>query len=93
MSPFASAERQAYTLSHERVHVLQYDQSFLFWGEPLEVWLAEEIPSARGVLRHLEFNLPVLAAVAGLGFYVWGDHDEQPWEDEAMYLGRTRRWD
>ena len=91
--PFASAERQAYTLSHERVHVLQYDQSFLFWGGPLEAWLAREIPSARGVLQHFEFNLPVLATAAGLGFYVWTEHDEQPWEHEAMYLGRTRRWD
>jgi hypothetical protein len=87
----ADRERAAYVLAHERVHVLQYDQSYLMWGGPLEGWLARRYPGLRGVLERLEFNLPVLATAAVLGFVVWPEHDRQPWEQEAIYLGRTGR--
>ena len=39
--------------------------------------------------HHLELNLAGLTA-AGIGFLVWRDHELQPWEQEAMYLGRAR---
>lgn len=87
----ADSERAAYVLAHEQVHILQYDQSFLMWGGPVEGWLARRYPALRGVLERLEFNLPVLAAAAMLGFFVWEEHDRQPWEQEAIYLGRTGR--
>lgn len=89
-SPSSSQAREAYVLAHEQVHILQYDQSFLSLGDPLENWLARRFPSLRGILDHLQFNAPVLATTAILGFYVWKRHDQQLWEKEAVYLGRTR---
>lgn len=88
--PSSSPERDAYVLAHEQVHILQYDQSFLSLGDPLENWLAHRFPSLRGTLEQLQFNAPVLATTAVLGFYVWKRHDQQLWEKEAIYLGRTR---
>lgn len=89
-SPSASPERKGYVLAHEQVHILQYDQSFLSWGDPFEVWLARRFPSLRATLEYLEFNAPVLATAALVSVFVWEEHGEQPWEKEAIYLGRTR---
>lgn len=86
----ARPERVSYVLAHEKVHILQYDQSFLSWGDPIEGWLARRYPSLRGPLGYLDFNLAPLALAAVLGFYVWEDHDDQWWEREAIYLGRAR---
>lgn len=86
----SGGERDEYVLAHEQVHILQYDQSFLSLGDPLENWLARRFPSLRGILDQLQFNAPVLATTAVLGFYVWKRHDQQLWEKEAIYLGRTR---
>jgi hypothetical protein len=83
-------ERREYMYAHEQTHVLQYDQTFLSWGGPFEEWVAEKVPGLRGTLRHLEFNLPVLAGAAAAVFFVWREHADQPWEREAIYLGRTR---
>jgi len=91
-TPGSDPERSSYTLSHELVHVLQFDQSFLFLGEPLEAWVAQRFPATRGLFRRFEFNLPILTTALVTGHTVWEDHDAQPWEKEAMYLGRTRRW-
>lgn len=85
----ATPDSRAYILAHEQVHILQYDQSFLSWGDPFEGWLAGRVPWARVALGHFEFNVPVLATAAALGFFVW-EHNVQPWEAEAMYLSRTR---
>lgn len=86
----ASPERQAYVLAHEQVHILQYDQSFLSWGGPYEELIGRQHPVLGGVLDRAEFNLPILASALLLALLVWEQHDEQPWEKEAMYLGRTR---
>jgi len=83
-------DRDAYVFAHEKVHILQYDQSFLSWGSPLEGWVAQRIPALRPTLSRFEFNLPVLATAALLGFTVWERHADQPWEWEAIYLARTR---
>lgn len=89
-TPGRDPERDDYVLVHERVHVLQYDQSFLSWGAPLEDWTATRFPKLERPLQYMEFNIPVLATAAFLGFFVWKEHDQQLWEREAMYLGRTR---
>jgi hypothetical protein len=83
-------ERREYMYAHEQVHVLQFDQTFLSWGGPLEEWVADRVPGLRRTLHRLEFNLPVLVAAAGLVWFVWREHDDQPWEREAIYLARTR---
>lgn len=88
--PTSSEERNTYVLAHEQVHILQYDQSFLSLGDPFEDWLARRFPALRGTLDKLQFNAPVLATTAVLGFYVWKEHNQQLWEMEAVYLGRTR---
>jgi hypothetical protein len=71
-------DRVAYVLAHERVHVLQYDHSFLAWGDPFEGWLAQRFPSLRGTLDRLEFNVPVLATTILLSILVWEEHADQP---------------
>lgn len=83
-------DRRAYVLAHERVHVLQYDQSFLLWGDPLESWFGQRFPALEAPLRHLEFNLVSLGAAVLLSVYAWPVHDDQPWEQEAIYLGGSR---
>jgi hypothetical protein len=83
-------DRDAYIFAHEKVHILQYDQSFFFWGSPLEGWVAQRVPVLRPTLSRFEFNLPVLTTTALLGFFIWERHADQPWEREAIYLGRTR---
>ena len=88
----ADSERQAYVIDHESVHILQYDQSYLFWGEPVEGWLEAAIPGIEGPLKHIEFNVPILTVAAALGISTWRRWgNRQPWEREAIYLGRTGR--
>lgn len=88
--PEAGGERATYVRAHERVHILQYDQSFLFWGDPFESWLARRVPALEGPLDHLEFNLVSLGAALLTAIYIVPSHADQPWEREAMYLGRAR---
>lgn len=78
--------RREYVLAHESVHILQLDQTYLSWSDPLESWLASRSPAARTLQRHVELN------IVGLGIGVWGtrrwEHRDRPWEIEAMFLGR-----
>lgn len=78
-----------YILAHERVHILQYEQAFLSWSDPLEEWLANAYPDSALQNEHLEFNL--VAAAGGLiGALVW-DYNERPWEIEARSLPADNR--
>lgn len=80
--------RDGEALPHEQVHVLQWDQSFLSLGAPMEDWLATRFPRFGRPLGRLDFNLPALFTVpllAATGASVW--------EGEAFllgYLGRSR---
>lgn len=78
---------RARLLAHERVHVLQYDQTFLSVDEPLERWLATRSARRSGVLEHLDLGgLTVgLKGTIGLGL----PYHARPWEREAYFLGRT----
>jgi len=84
-----SEDRVAYVLAHESVHILQFDQFHFLLGDPVERWAASRLPG-RSLPVRLEFNAATLVTAAFLGLRVWPDHDDQPWEWEAIYLGRRR---
>lgn len=86
----SGTDRPDYVWAHEKVHILQYDQSFLSLGRPLEDWMGGQSPSLGSLFRHLEFNLPILATAAWVGLRVIPVHANQPWEKESIHLGRTR---
>lgn len=68
---------------HERVHVVQYDQSFLLWAAPAEAALMDRAGWSRALHRWVDLglNAPALAALSAVVPY-----DVQPWETEAEYL-------
>lgn len=76
-------------MAHERVHVLQYDQMFLSWGEGLERWVTGKTPQGLGIagwLDHLDFGVAGLGVQAGLGLAI--DYHARPWETEAYFLAQ-----
>jgi len=78
--------RVARSAAHERVHVLQYDQSFLLWSAPAEAKLMEGAGWSRSLHRWVDLGLNA-PALAGLGAVV--PYRVQPWEGEARYLARV----
>jgi hypothetical protein len=90
LSGHGSEERVAYVLAHERVHILQFDQFHFLLGDPVERKLASRLFDTTLPVR-LEFNAATLGTAAFLGFQVWRNHDDQPWEWEAIYLARRRQ--
>jgi hypothetical protein len=77
---------EADVLAHERVHVLQYDASFLYLGEPVDALLTRRIPGGAWVERHLDLG----AHLGGWGLANWlVTYDQRPWEHEAHFLGRS----
>jgi len=70
--------------AHERVHVIQSDQSFLSLGRPAQEWLAGRVPGGHAVSRWIDVDLSVVA-VLGLATII-DAHDERPWEMEAIAL-------
>ncbi|MFL5386819.1 MAG: hypothetical protein ACJ8GN_30365 [Longimicrobiaceae bacterium] len=75
--------RVARASAHERVHVIQYDQTFLLWAAPAEAAVMERARWSRGLHRWADVgvNAPALAAVGAVLPY-----RAQPWESEAEYL-------
>jgi len=76
-------------LAHERVHVLQYDQAYLLWGEPLERAVLGRIPGGISLGRRIDLALetPFLFLLqTGL------DYGNRPWEVEADFLSGTKAW-
>jgi hypothetical protein len=73
-------------LAHERVHVLQYDQAFLSWGERPERRLAGHVPGPSGFLDYLDTGALVLGARAGLTALI--PYADRPWEREAYLLAQ-----
>lgn len=80
-------ERMRSTLAHERVHVAQYDQTFLLWSAPGEEALLRGAGWTRAVGQYvdLSLNAPVWAGINAVFPY-----EARPWEDEAYFLSRTR---
>jgi len=73
--------------AHERVHVLQYDQSFLLWAAPAERWAMDRAPWSRRVHRWLDLGANA-ALLSGVGAAL--PYESRPWEREAHFLGLTR---
>jgi hypothetical protein len=71
------------TLGHEQVHVIQRDQSFLFWSEPAEEALLGSTRVGRALRRHLDIGFDV--AASALVKQVIG-YESRPWEHEAHLL-------
>lgn len=71
-------------MAHERVHILQYDQAFLTWGEPVERWMADRSRLPRAILDHVDVGGFVLGARSGLSLAL--DYHDRPWEREAYFL-------
>jgi hypothetical protein len=74
------------TLAHEQVHVIQRDQSFLFWSEPAEAALLGSTRVGRALQRHLDVGLDV--AAKALVKQVVG-YELRPWEREAHLLSES----
>jgi hypothetical protein len=72
--------------AHERVHVIQYDQSFLLWAAPAEDAVLDRSRLGRSIHRHVDLglNVPVWAALNG----VVGPN-ARPWEREAYFLSHS----
>lgn len=74
-------------MAHERVHILQYDQMFLSWGEELERWTARQAPAGLGgALDHFDFGVSVLGIGTGLSLAL--TYRARPWETEAYFLAQ-----
>jgi hypothetical protein len=71
------------TLAHEQVHVIQRDQSFLFWSEPAEAALLGSTRAGRALLRHVDVGFDVAAKVLVKQVI---DYESRPWEREAHLL-------
>ncbi|HEX8691963.1 MAG TPA: hypothetical protein VF746_06070 [Longimicrobium sp.] len=82
----AAPGRRAQVLAHERVHVIQHDQAFLFWSEPAERALLGRSRLGRALGRHVDLGLNVPALGA---FQQFLPYRARPWEREASLLGGT----
>lgn len=74
-------------LAHERVHMIQYDQAYILWGDPMEKRLMERLGAGPGLTRHVDFSLHAFP------FFLINrvvDYDDRPWEVEAHTLSGTR---
>lgn len=72
--------------AHERVHMMQMDQLFLTMIEPHDDWAMSQVPFGRTASRWIDINLSteLLRILAG----AIDEHDDRPWEFEAIYLTR-----
>jgi hypothetical protein len=77
------SEADLRTLGHEQVHVIQRDQSFLFWSEPAEEAVLGSTRTGRALRRHLDLGFDV--AASALVQQVLG-YESRPWEREAHLL-------
>lgn len=78
--------RMPETFAHERVHVIQYDQGFLYWDEPLQRAVAPRLPGVRTIYSVADLDL-VFSGVAVLGALLL-PYPHRPWEAEALLLTR-----
>jgi hypothetical protein len=83
--PSLQAQRTANAISHELVHVAQYDLSFIAWTEAGESALLRRIPGVRKVSGFVDISLnaPIWQALNQLL-----PNDNRPWEREAMAFTR-----
>jgi hypothetical protein len=71
--------------AHERVHVLQDDQLFIMWNEPLNRWALSHTAITRTLDRYIDLDFSS-EALRQLARFI--DRKDRPWEIEAIYLTR-----
>lgn len=74
--------------AHERVHILQYDQMYLMWGQAMDRWVARKTSAPAGLFDHVELGLTTIGLRAGMGLAL--DYHSRPWENEAYFLAQQR---
>ena len=75
-------------IAHELIHVVQYDFTFLVWGEPVEDAILPHLPAGTTVRRYVDLG----ANMAILGLAYWAvPYDQSPWEHEAELM-TDRPW-
>lgn len=78
-----------FALAHERVHMLQYDQAYILWSEPVERSALRALGAPPFVVRSLDLSLQSIA-VLSLNAVI--PYDARPWEKEADLLSGTSRF-
>lgn len=81
------SESSLQSLAHEQVHVIQRDQSFLFWSEPAEEALLGSTRAGRALRRHLDVGFDMAASALAKHLI---DYELRPWEREAALLSGER---
>jgi hypothetical protein len=81
------SEGDLHPVAHEQVHVIQRDQSFLFWSEPAEEALLGSTRAGRALRRHLDVGFDVVASALVKQVI---DYELRPWEREAYLLSAER---
>ena len=75
-------------LAHERVHTLQFDFITTTLSDPADTWIMERAPS---VDRWLKLNLvPIVFGALNQTLEPLANHDNFPWEREAILLSGRR---
>lgn len=72
-------------MAHERVHILQYDQAFLSWGDNLDRWALGRAGD-RGLLAGVDLGGAVVGLRTGLALAL--DYRSRPWEKEAYFMAQ-----
>jgi hypothetical protein len=85
---FSHLETKRNVLSHEMIHAAQYDFLFTALGDPIQLELASRIPGARPVTRFVDFNLTLIAQLAGNATI---GYKARPWEKEARSIAKDSR--
>lgn len=75
-----------HALHHERVHVLQYDQIFILWNEPLETRVLQKLDAPDWLISRFDLSL-IAFGLSGAKFALPGAL--HVWEDEAHFVART----
>jgi hypothetical protein len=73
-------------LRHERIHVLQHDQAYILWTEPIDHALLNRFGSPAWLVRHVDLSMSGTAASA---LKLALPRSFQVWEDEAHFMSGT----
>jgi hypothetical protein len=78
----------ARALAHEQVHVIQYDQAWILWSEPVERRVLEALGASPLLARSMDLSLHA-GVILGLNALI--PYDARPWEREADIISGTDR--
>jgi hypothetical protein len=78
----------ARALAHEQIHVLQYDQAWILWSEPVERRALRALGASPLLVRSVDLSLHA-GVLLGLNALI--PYDARPWEREADILSGTDR--